>query len=201
MEVLLFFTHSRVNTNIWCLGLLWLDMHSHHTAANLFLPSYYCSQIKPSYFASMLNSILVFTASSPPAACTEFHTKPLVYISAAIKPRPRREVPQRVAEVQGWELIFNFCDVARTHPFALGKKNPQPDLLTPHLSSCVFLGVYFAFGGHFGTFFTSWILFPNWPVKSFSHAEIISRAKLGNLRQLGNLTAGWTVACNKRQCE
>lgn len=121
-----------------------------------FFPSCYCSQIKPSYFASILNSILVFTASSPPAACTEFHTKPLVYISAAIKPRPRREVPQRVAEVQGYELIFNFCSLTPIHPFALGK-NPQADILTPHLSLRVFFVVlfYFAFSGHFGTFFTS----------------------------------------------
>lgn len=164
-----------------------------------FFPSCYCSQIKPSYFASILNSILVFTASSPPAACTEFHTKPLVYISTAIKPRPRREVPKRVTEVQGYELIFNFCSPSPIHPFALGK-NLQADLLTPQFSLCVFF-VIFSFSGHSGTFFTSWIPFPNWPVKSFSHAEIISRAKLGNLRQLGNLTAGWTVACNKRQCE
>lgn len=163
--MLLFFPPSHVNTNIWCHGLLWLDMHSHHTAANLFFPSCYCSQIKPSYFASILNSILVFTASSPPAACTEFHTKPLVYISTAIKPRPRREVPKRVTEVQGYELIFNFCSPSPIHPFALGK-NLQADLLTSQFSLCVFF-VIFSFSGHSGTFFTSWIPFPNWPVKSF----------------------------------
>lgn len=105
-------------------------------------PSCYCSQIKPSYFASMLNSILVFTASSPPAACTEFHTKPLVYISTAIKPRPRREVPKRVTEVQGYELIFNFCSPSSIHPFALGKKISKQTALRPSFLCVCFL-LYF----------------------------------------------------------
>lgn len=43
--------------------------------------------------------------------------------------------------------------------------------------------------------------FPNWPMKRFCHAEIIPRAKSGNLRQPGNLTAGQNAACNKRHCE
>lgn len=43
--------------------------------------------------------------------------------------------------------------------------------------------------------------FPNWPVKRFCHAEIIPRAKSGNLRQPGNRTAGRNAACNKRHCE
>lgn len=54
---------------------------------------------------------------------------------------------------------------------------------------------------HFGISSQIESCFPNWPVKSFCHAEIISRAKSGNLRQLGNLTAGWNEARNKRQCE
>lgn len=61
--------------------------------------------------------------------------------------------------------------------------------------------VLFIFICHFGLSSQIESCFPNWPVKSFCHVEIISRAKSGNLRQPGNLTAGWNVACNKRQCE
>lgn len=61
--------------------------------------------------------------------------------------------------------------------------------------------VLFIFICHFGLSSQIESCFPNWPVKSFCHVEIISRAKSGNLRQPGSRTAGWNGVGNKRQCE
>lgn len=100
--MLLFFTPSRVNVNIWCLGLLWLDKHS-HSQLQTVSPSYGCSQIRLCNFAWTLNLILATAAHSPPAAGREPH----VYTSAAIKPKSSREVPRTVTKVQGSKLKFS----------------------------------------------------------------------------------------------
>lgn len=132
--------------------------------------------------------ILVHIASSPPAAFTKFHTKPLVYISAAIKTRPRGDVPMRVPKVQGKDLTF--CH-SLTKPSCFFHcdwyvcKHTRRHTHTSPLTKNIYIYLW-----PFQDISTNRSLFSSWPVEGFCHTEIISRAKLGNLRQLGNVTAG-----------
>lgn len=139
-------------------------------------------------------------------SCRGLHTSPLfipvLQLNRSQEEKPQGEWQKCKAEQLSYINLPVLPQLKKMEPGQVGEKEGAPGReLQRFLFSFLWLSpvptfsiLFFIFSCHFGLSSQIKSCFPNWPVKSFCHVEIISRAKLGNLRQPGSLTAGWNVA-------
>lgn len=135
-------------------------------------------------------------------SCRGLHTSPLfipvLQLNRSQEEKPQGEWQKCKAEQLSYINLPVLPQLKKMEPGQVGEKEGAPGReLQRFLFSFLWLSpvptfsiLFFIFSCHFGLSSQIKSCFPNWPVKSFCHVEIISRATLGNLRQPGSLTAG-----------
>lgn len=194
-----FFAPCCVNVNIWCLGLLWLDMHSHSQLQTL------CPSCRPlldrtcdsSWAPNLLQAtaaIFLQLPSSTLAPCLQ---------QCCNESQAKKRSPKESDKSTRLNTDFQLQPPHPTHqilpilPQLENGSRPRQGRRKEHQEEdykgfssffdcfpvSTFYILFFIFSCHFGLSSQIESCFPNWPEKSFCHVEVISRAKSGNLRQ------------------